>query len=125
VLNLFIGKRIYFSSNSRVFSAEFYVLMHTAYSVLKEPLARCHESHSPPEFRRIALRSEDMSERREMGLFDVGASNRNRTLWNNPKKPWNRGIFCVCVEFRVEYQLEGLNDFNAKLKDEGISILLA
>jgi len=34
--------------------------------------------------------------------FHVGASNRNRTLCNNPKKPWNKGIFVVCVEFRVE-----------------------
>ena len=27
------------------------------------------KTHFPPEFRRIALRSEDMSERREMGLL--------------------------------------------------------
>ena len=40
----------------------------------------------------------------------VGASNRNRTFWNNPKKPCIKVIFIWCVEFRVEYQLEVLKE---------------
>jgi len=80
----FIGKRIHYSVILGIFRAIFYTYInHVNPCKQKPPIT---------------------------GGFCVGASNRNRTLCNNPKKPCNKGIFFACVEFRVEYQLEGLKE---------------
>ena len=85
----FIGKRIHYSVILGVYEAKFYT-----YKNPETPANKGKTAHTSG--------------------FHVGASNRNRTLLNSPKKPWNKGIFFVCVEFRVECQLGQLKELRQK-----------